>query len=157
MHSDQRIEDLARELNIDSGTSSSSADRMRKIAESIGMNDFNSIYDVDKLEQKLTEMLSEQRRREVLESEDNKSDNTKDKNNVKFSFKGLSTKVSLIIIGLGVVVILIIIFFNVLLAPLMELGIIEIGTGGGTGKTGTQPEEYDCQDCRWREDVPVFF
>ena len=49
MHSDQRIEDLARELNIDSGTSSSSADRMRKIAESIGMNDFNSIYDVDKL------------------------------------------------------------------------------------------------------------
>lgn len=133
MHSDQRIEDLARELNIDSGTSSSSADRMRKIAESIGMNDFNSIYDVDKLEQKLTEMLSEQRRREVLESEDNKSDNTKDKNNVKFSFKGLSPKVSLIIIGLGVVVILIIIFFNVLLAPLMELGIIEIGTGGGTG------------------------
>ena len=84
MHSDQRIEDLARELNIDSGTSSSSADRMRKIAESIGMNDFNSIYDVDKLEQKLTEMLSEKRRREVLESEDNKSDNHKDKekNNV---------------------------------------------------------------------------
>ena len=25
------------------------------------------------------------------------------------------------------------------------------GTGGGTGKTGTQPEEYDCQDCRWRK------
>ena len=76
MHSDERIEDLANELGIDSGTSSNSADRMRKVAESVGMNDFNSLYDVDKLEEKLKEQAREKRTSEDLKRREDLKNNT---------------------------------------------------------------------------------
>lgn len=76
MHSDERIEDLANELGIDSGTSSNSADRMRKVAESVGMNDFNSLHDVDKLEEKLKEQAREKRTNEDLKRREDLRNNT---------------------------------------------------------------------------------
>ena len=56
MHQTDEIRDLAKELNIDEGGSSNEADRLRKIASSIGMNDYNSIYDNDELEKRLKEL-----------------------------------------------------------------------------------------------------
>ena len=56
MHQTDKIEDLARELGIDSGTSESQADRLRKISEAIGMDHYNSLYDNDKLEEKLKDI-----------------------------------------------------------------------------------------------------
>lgn len=76
MHSDERIEDLANELGIDSGTSSNSADRMRKVAEAVGMNDFNSLHDVDKLEEKLKEQAREKRTNEDLKRREDLRNNT---------------------------------------------------------------------------------
>ncbi len=53
MHQTDNIEDLARELGIDSGTSDSQADRLRTISEAVGMDDYNSLYDNNKLEENL--------------------------------------------------------------------------------------------------------
>lgn len=52
---------------------------------------------------------------------------------MKLAWNSLPLKVKLIIIGIAIGFFSIIIFLVVLIAPLMELGIIEIGTGGGTG------------------------
>ena len=59
MNQTNNIEDLAKDLGIDSGTSSNSADRMRKIAESIGMENYNSLYDNDKLQERLRNLKHE--------------------------------------------------------------------------------------------------
>ena len=60
MYQTDNIEDIARDLGIDSGTSSSSADRLRKIADQVGMNNYNSLYDNDKLEQRLRDLKRQQ-------------------------------------------------------------------------------------------------
>lgn len=59
MQTDNIIE-KARRLGLDTGSSSSSADNLRTIASQVGLNDFNSITDVDKLESILDQKLSEQ-------------------------------------------------------------------------------------------------
>ena len=51
MHQTDKIKELARELNIDYGSSSHEADQLRMIANQLGMENFNSIHDVDKLEE----------------------------------------------------------------------------------------------------------
>ncbi len=59
MQTDNIIE-KAKKLGLDTGSSSSMADNLRHIAEQVGINDFNSITDVDKLEQVLDTRLNEQ-------------------------------------------------------------------------------------------------
>ena len=59
MYQTDNIKDLARELDIDYGSSSSSADQLRKIAEQVGIDNYNSLYDNDKLEKRLRELKRE--------------------------------------------------------------------------------------------------
>ncbi len=66
MQTDNIIE-KARRLGLDTGSSSSMADNLRHIAEQVGINEFNSITDVDKLEQTLDARLSEQNNADNIE------------------------------------------------------------------------------------------
>lgn len=59
MYQTDYIMDKARKLGLDTGNSSNSADNLRTIAEQVGFAHFNSIDDVDALEQKLDDMLKE--------------------------------------------------------------------------------------------------
>lgn len=59
MQTDNIIE-KARRLGLDTGSSSSTADNLRHIAEQLGINDFNSITDLNKLEQIIDEKLNAQ-------------------------------------------------------------------------------------------------
>lgn len=54
------IIDKARQLGLDTGHSDNQADNLRLIAEQVGINDFDSINDVDKLEAALNERLNSQ-------------------------------------------------------------------------------------------------
>lgn len=60
MQSDNIIE-KARQLGLNTGNSSSSADNLRTIASQVGFSEFNSIYDLNKLENILDQRLSEAR------------------------------------------------------------------------------------------------
>lgn len=128
MHSDERIRDLANELNIDYGSSSNSADQMRKIAESVGMDNFNSLYDVDKLEEKLKEMAKEQRARNDKETSD-----SKEKGSVKGIFGKKNIKIKLLLISAISSLVFTMLFIVVLISPLIALGIIDIGGGSSGG------------------------
>lgn len=63
MQSDNIIE-KARQLGLNTGNSSSSADNLRTIASQVGLSDFNSMYDLNKLENILDQRLSEAREAE---------------------------------------------------------------------------------------------
>ena len=60
MQSDNIIE-KARQLGLNTGNSSSSADNLRTIASQVGLSEFNSMYDLNKLENILDQRLSEAR------------------------------------------------------------------------------------------------
>lgn len=93
MFQTDNIEDLARELDIDFGSSSNSADRLRKIAETIGMDHYNSLYDNDKLEDKLKELYS-QRNSNIphYDATGNTQSINKPQNNEKFSQNSLNRR-----------------------------------------------------------------
>ena len=74
MQTDNIIE-KARRLGLDTGSSSSSADNLRTIASQVGLNDFNSITDVDKLESILDQKLSEQKSNDDVPSDEISSPN----------------------------------------------------------------------------------
>ena len=137
MHSDERIEDLANELGIDSGTSSNSADRMRKVAEAVGMNDFNSLYDVDKLEEKLKEQVREKRANEDLKREEDLKSTTNSKkiDKIKIGFKMLPLKWKVLIISIIIGLILTTIFITVLISPYIVLDIIKLDTSGSSSNS----------------------
>lgn len=126
MHSNQEIEDLAKELGIDSGTSSSSDDRMRKIAESVGMDKFNPTSDANELENRLRNMQSEKNRRETSENETDTKENQKGKGTIKAVFKSLPLQVKLIIIGIIIAIIFFLINFLILFSVFVEEGLIKI-------------------------------
>ena len=65
MQSDNIIE-KARQLGLDTGNSSSSADNLRTIASQVGLNNFNSLYDLGKLEGILDQKLSDAARNKRL-------------------------------------------------------------------------------------------
>ena len=60
MQSDNIIE-KARQLGLNTGNSSSSADNLRTIASQVGLSEFNSMYDLNKLENILDQRLNEAR------------------------------------------------------------------------------------------------
>ena len=65
MQSDNIIE-KARQLGLDTGNSSSSADNLRTIASQVGLNNFNTLYDLGKLEGILDQKLSDAARNKRL-------------------------------------------------------------------------------------------
>lgn len=60
MHQTDKIISMANELGLDTGSSSNSADNLRYIAQQVGIEDFNSITDINKLEETLKDMLQEE-------------------------------------------------------------------------------------------------
>ena len=56
MQSDNIIE-KARQLGLNTGNSSSSADNLRTIASQVGLSEFNSMYDLNKLENILLRVI----------------------------------------------------------------------------------------------------
>lgn len=76
----------------------------------------------------------DKRHKEVLETDSNKD--KKGEGDFKLLYKGLPLKIKLIIASISSSFVLIIIFIVVFIAPLIELGIIEIGSGtGGSGSS----------------------
>ena len=77
------IQALADELGIDSGNSSSQLDRMKKIAEAVGMDSYSGISndDTDELQRRLKERKKQQ---QSEESDDNsKKSNSNKANNAR--------------------------------------------------------------------------
>lgn len=75
----------------------------------------------------------------------------KDTNNskLKLAWKSLPLKIKLIIIGAAIGFFFIVIFLIVLIAPLMSLGIIDIGIGGGNGDSSLSYSDIGSSTSYW--------
>lgn len=133
------IEDLARELGIDSGGSSSQLDRMKKIAEAVGMNDYNGISnsDTDELERRLKE-----KKTKLSNSSNNDDNDSSEKKKNTSPWNELPKKTKLILIGAGIGLLFNVIFIVVLISPLISLGIIDIGDLGSSNNLGYSTNTY---------------
>lgn len=70
----EKIIEKAKQLGLDTGDSPHSSDRLRLIASQVGLNEFNSIYDVDKLDKILDDKLKNKSNSDMRETSSNENE-----------------------------------------------------------------------------------
>lgn len=128
MSQKDNIEDLARKPGIDSEGSSSQLDRSKRTADAVGTKHYDGVSNADTDD---LEARSKEKNKEIIEDDDNEEE-------VKGKVTGILKKnpifkIIAIISGASSFVSLLL-FIVIFIAPLISLGIIDIGDlGGGIG------------------------